>query len=494
MVTLLRIGVNIASVVIDDSADREAQQSKMFSDIGALLTQVDRTEQELLNSAISHRLQLIHPENRGTNFNLGGFNNITDLIQGTGGLIQNNTELTRKLIDETTFAFNILPEIGSNILISTWGQSNFRELESINLGVGNFANGEIIVGQLGLDTQLTPEFVVGASGYFSQTLIDYNTPNYEGEQVKVNSNQMNPYFAWSSDDNNSYFQTILSIGNGEIVLNENGVELEKFGTQLVSLALDGNLDLTIGATNHNGHGTEVTIDGSTFFANHLVKMEEVYGDDLAIATRNSRIAIEGSHVFALENGSILNPKSTIGLTELKYKDQSSIITEFSGGIEFSSSHGLEIVGEGSVNLSRFSQFHSLNFTNLIIYDLYQDELGILVNFSSEICPNCNLNSINLIETAYDDIKNRFELTKNNQEIGTNRISSEIAYGFEFGGGLGIWQPFIGFDFAIDDFSYKRLGGRVSTNSNLNFEFVGAKNQNIDSVDEYQLQFNGTFNW
>ena len=483
-----------ASVAILDSADGVNQLEEMIATIELILPEINQTEQELLNSSITNRMQFANSDRKVSYFNLGGHQNITDLIQGTGELVQHNADLTREVLNGSNFEFNLFPSIGLYSPISVWGQHQFHTLDSVSVGNEEYSDGELIANQYGIDAQLSPTWIAGVGGFSTQVELDRASLDFSVRQILTSSNQLNPYLGWSSVDSNSYFRTILGIGIGELAVNSTGFESEKFDTRLLSLALEGDIELFSRSRKNTESNTTVKISGNTSFSNQIVKMDTGFENDIAVRTRSMRIALEGEHGFDLGNGTLLKPKSSIGFQVGNSTIKDPILYNFTGGIELSMPSGLGLIGEGIFQNSQFDTNQKWQFNSSLDYDFHQDDLGLMLNLASESCSGCKSNTLYDFEFASVELGERHEFSNNDLRLRSSKISGEVGYGFELGESLGILHPFVGFDVTTSEFNQQRIGSRITANSNFGFELVGIKNQSHLDEDVYQLKFSGNLSW
>ena len=482
------------SVTILKSAEQESQDEELIAMIETVLPELSQSEQEMINDTITDRLQLSSSAGRESYFNLGGQQSLTNLIQTTGELVQDNANLARDLFNGTNFEFNVMPTIGLYSPLSIWGQSTFNGLDSIGISNEIYGSGELASNQFGIDTQLTPEWITGIGGQFSQSAISYSTVHHSAGQLFVSSNQINPYLGWSSNHNDSYFHSILGIGIGELAINQSGSQRRKYDTSIVSLALEGILELLSWSAKFDESNTALKITSNTYLSNQVVNNDASPEKVSEFNARLAQFALEGEHNFELGRNSLLKPKVSIGLKTEDVTNHESTRFDFTGGIEFSMQSGLELIGEGTLHTSKFGVIESSQFNSKLGYDLNKDGVGWVLDLSSITCSGCKSNFANDLKPATELWKPSAELTNHNSGLDFNKFSGEIGYGFVLGDWVGEWSPFASVDISTGGLMQQQFGGRFSANSILELELVGSKNQNHRVKDEYQLKINGNLNW
>ena len=341
----------------------------------SLLPQINEAESELLNDTLTSRIQSFNTETRNSYFHLGGQQNLQDLIVSTGETINDNDILVRKLLDKSSFEFNIFPDSEYVNSISAWGQSNFRNLNTVNNGTGDLGSGELFNGQFGFDTAIIPELITGLGTSFTRSFVNLDSSSLGDIEFQTNSTQFNPYIGWTSVDNTSEFRSMFGIGFGEIVANQSGYESITFDSEVYSFAIDGRFALLQGFEK-----TEADFAGQTNLKNIIVSGNGEFDEYIELTSRYSRVALEGLHHFDLKNGISVTPKASIGLIESKSTDaQSAILTEYTSGVEYNTSLGFELNGEGRIYSNHFNQTKEWKLLGSLSYDRYQDNLRIGIN-------------------------------------------------------------------------------------------------------------------
>ena len=477
-----------ASVSVSDHADRVARQQQIISSISHLLPQINQAESELLNESLTNRIQSLNSAERKSYFNLGGQHNMQDLIITTGETINDNDVLVRRLLDQSSFEFNIVPDSGFVNTISAWGQSNFRNLNTINNGSGDLGTGELFNGQFGIDTEILPELVTGLGTSITRSSVNLDSSSLGDIEFLTNSTQFNPYIGWTSAASSSEIRSVFGIGFGEIAANQTDFESSIFDSEVYSFALDGRFAVLQGFEN-----TELDFTGQTNLKNIIVSGTGEFDEYVELTSRYTRFALEGLHNFELLSGNTFTPKISIGLIESKSTDQSALLTEYTGGIGYSSLLGLEIDSEGWVYSSQPGKFDEWKLSGSFNYDRNQDNLGLVLNVSSEYCANCTSDTASLFGGISSFTSSQVG-AEDSLGSDTNHISSELGYGIQLGDDIGKLNPFVGFEFSDNKISQRQIGGRVSTDSNIELELVGTHDSKPSLIEDYSLKLNGKITW
>ena len=124
------------------------------------------------------------------------------------------------LFNNSSFAFNLLPDSTAFGSATTWGSGNQLELQS--QGIENTSlNGEILSSHLGLDVNINQKLMAGFTGSYSDTQIDYTSLDNRIE-YDVKMTGLFPYVGWQSVDGGDYLQVIGGIGSGTIGIGQAG--------------------------------------------------------------------------------------------------------------------------------------------------------------------------------------------------------------------------------------------------------------------------------
>ena len=482
-------GSSSASVTVTDLTDRAARQQQIVSNIEQLLPQINQAESEILNETLTNRILSINTETRNSYFHLGGQQNIQDLITTTGETINKNDILVRKLLDQSSFELNVVPDSGFVNSISAWGQSNFRNLNTVNRGTGDLGAGELFNGQLGFDSELRPDLITGLSTSITRTSIDLDSTNLGDIEFLTSSTQFNPYIGWASADSSSELRSMFGIGFGEIVANQRGFDSSSFDSELYSFAVNGRVGLF-----GEQESAKVDFTGQTSLKNILVRGKGDFNNEIELNSRFTRLALEGLHNFDPINGVTLSPNSSIGVIAMESADESVLLSELTGGFEYISTLGLEVIGDGRIYSRQLGQIDEWKLSGSFSYDRYHDNLGLVLTVSSEYCSNCKTDSERMFSGSTSLISNLADLREGGFGIDSNQISSEIGYGVQLGEDIGKLNPFVAIEFSGDEITQRQIGGRVSMNSNIEFELIGTHDSNLGLSEDYNLKFSGTLNW
>ena len=478
-----------ASVIVTDNADRKARQEQIALNIEQLVLQIDQAESELLDDTITNRIQSFSNDANNSHFKLGGQQNMKSLIIETGETINSNDILVRRLLDQSSFEFNIDTESDFMNSISVWGKSNFRNLNTVSNEIGDIGIGELFNGQLGFDTEIVPELVAGLGTIFTRTSVNLDSSFLGDIEFQTNSTQFNPYIGWKSAAGSSEIRSVIGIGFGDIVTNQSGYESSTFDSELYSFTLGGRVNLL-----RDQEKTGVDIAGLTNLKNIIVRGGEDTNQNIEMMNRFSRIGLEGIHNFDQIDGVMLTPKSSIGIVETNISGQSLLLSEVAGGIGYTSSFGLGFNGEGQIYTNQIGQIYEWKLRGSLSYDRNQDNLGLVMTVDSEHCSKCATNSESLFGASSSLISRQVRLEDDNIRFDTNQISTEISYGIEIGDEIGQLNPFVGVEYSGNEITQRQIGGRVSTISNIEFELVGTHDSKLGFNEDYSLKFNGFFNW
>ncbi len=478
-----------ASVIVTDNTDRKARQEQIALKIEQLLPQIDQAESELLNNALTNRMQSFRNEIKNSYFKLGGQQNMKSLIIETGETINSNDILVKRLLDQSSFEFKINSDSDFMNMVSVWGKSNFRNLNTVNNGTGDIGAGELFNGLFGVDTEIVPELVAGLGTSFTQTSVNLDSSILGDIEFQTNSTQFNPYIRWKSATSSSELRSVFSIGSGEITANQSGYESSTLQSELYSIAADGRVNLL-----REQENTEIGIAGQTNLKNIIVRGDENISEYIEMMSRFSRIGLEGVHNFDQIDGVTQILKSSIGIIETNISGQSVLLSELTGGIGYSSSLGFRFNGEGQISSNQIDKIYGWKLRSSFSYDRYHDNLGLVMTVDSKYCSKCAANSESLFGTSSLINSRQVRLEDDNIGINTNQISTEISYGIEIGDEIGQLNPFVRIEYLGNENPQQQIGGRVLINSNIKFELVGTHESKLGLNEVQSLKFKGFISW
>ena len=244
---------------------------------------------------------------------------------------------------------------------------NFKVLQSASNSETDWS-GELYSGYLGLDTNLTPEIVLGVGVSTNEGNFDYDVSSAEQLNFMSSSNSIYPYFGWKSSQNESEFQATIGFGNGEVLINQSDHEADKLHSQHTSISLGGKIDLASNFEELENQGINLAVQGSTLYSQQKLLGQESILEDSEVSTHQYDFAITGVKDLAFENGSILSPFMSIGVHGEKIIEDSINGMEYRSGFEFNTPTGFSIASTGNLLLDQIDHIYRWTLNSTLDFD------------------------------------------------------------------------------------------------------------------------------
>ena len=127
---------------------------------------------------------------------IAGNEELTGILEQSGDAVNNDALLKDTLFNNSSFAFNLLPDSTAFGSATTWGSGNQLEFQS--QGIDNSSlSGEMLLSHLGLDVNINQKLMAGFTGSYSDSQLDYSTLDSTFE-YDVQMTGLFPYVGWQS--------------------------------------------------------------------------------------------------------------------------------------------------------------------------------------------------------------------------------------------------------------------------------------------------------
>ncbi len=369
-----------------------------------------------------------------------------------------------------------------------WGRGDRQALESTD---SSFAwNGSVLTGQLGIDGCLRENLLTGLAlsrsiGEFDYT--DATSPTPAGGDYESRMTSVHPYLGWLSPQGLTLWAT-LGYGRGEIEIEDAQVRdgdpnypVRRSDTTLTTAAAGGRGPLIAEGPPIAGGTMALGLRSEASWA-----QVEIEGDDGLIAqqTVNAwrlRLALEGSHKWALASGGSLTPSLELGLRRDGGDGITSNGIEIGGGLRYREpAMGLTIEGSGRV-LTGQDEYREWGFGGSVRLDPGAGGQGL--SFSLAPAWGYTASGVDRLwdqdvaELATDD-------TAANDNVPPMRLDSELGYGFGAFGGQGLLTPYGGIALVDEGSRRYRIGIRfeIAPAFDLNFEGARREPANDDAAE------------
>ena len=415
-------------------------------------------------------------------YTLAGGSTLHDTLRSNAPAIENGTLTLDDVLAGSSFRLSLAaandgmaPGVGGPVV---WGRGDRQALESTDSA---FAwDGTVRTGQLGIDACSREDLLVGLALSRSIGEFDYSdgtgpAPVRGDYQSRMTS--VHPYLGWLSPQGLGLWAT-AGYGRGDIEIED--AQVRDRDPDYAERRSDTTLKTAAAGASGPLMTDESPIAGGTMALELRSEASwaqvEVEGDDGLIAqqTVNAwrlRLALEGSHKWALASGGSLTPSLELGLR----RDGGDGITgngiEIGGGLRHRDpATGLTIEGSGRV-LTGQGDYREWGLGGAVRLDPGAEGRGL----SFSLAPTWGETSSrvdrlwdqDVAELATDD-------TAADDNVPQMRLDSELAYGFGAFGGQGLLVPYSGFSLAGEGSRRYRIGGRFEIGSSLSLSLEGER--------------------
>ena len=381
-----------------------------------------------------------------------------------------------------------------------WGRGERQALESTNSALA--WDGTVRTGQLGIDTCLRDDLLVGLMLSRSVGAFDYTDgtgPTSAGGDYRSRMTGVHPYLGWSSPRGLTLWAT-LGYGRGEIEIEDAQVRdgdpdypVRRSDTTLTAATVGARGPLITGDSPIAGSTMALGLRSEASWAQVGVGGD---GDLIEKQTVNAwrlRLALEGSHTQALAAGGSLTTSVELGLRHDGGDGITGSGLELGAGLSYRNpATGVTIAGNG-----RF----------LIGQDGYREwGLGGSVRFgpgargrglSFSLAPAWGDTASGLDRlwerdaaalTAHDGAANGGAANDNAPPM---RLEAELGYGFGAFAGRGLLTPYGGFSLAGAGAQRYRIGGRFESGTSLSLSLEGARRKPANAAAAaHSIMLNG----
>ena len=403
-------------------------------------------------------------------YRLAGGSTIYDTLQSNAPALADGTLTLADVLAGSSFllaADDGLAGVGGPVL---WGRGDRHRLESKDSA---FAwDGTVLTGQIGIDgcprddlwAGLTLSRSIGEFDYTDKTAQASVSGGYESRMTSVH-----PYLGWSSAQGLNLWATV-GYGRGDIEIDDEQVGRQLSSTTLTTVAL--------------GASGPVLADGLLLLkAEAMVAQVRVKGnDDLIdkqrVHAQRLRLALEGSHEWALSSGGSLTPSLELGLRHDGGDGAIGGGIEVGGSLRFQNpATGLTIEGRGRI-LTGQSDYREWGLGGSFRYDPGAAGRGLSVS----LAPSWGETASGVAGLWDQDVAALPSYDRTASDSGAQgRLEGELGYGLSAFGGQGLLTPYGGFSLVGDGRHHYRIGSRFEMAWGLNLSLEGERRESANAA-------------
>ena len=486
--TEIRTNLIIASGVYLSSPEVVAARQNTV--VETILPQVMRAMTAGTVDAVSDRIQQAGssaPPAMG--FSFGGASTLSDAVLSHGQALADGTLDPGRLLAGSSFTLplNAAADGGGGRIgnLTLWGSGNYRNFSGGNPQTLDY-DGDVVSGNLGVDTRLSENLLAGMSLAHSRGEVDYTDSYALTGEFTSTLTSIHPYVGWRSAGGMNLWAT-AGYGWGEVEVDDEtaNAQASDLTQQMAAAGVSGPLVASEGVI--EGGTTSLRLRAETAFT-----WADVDGSGtLRSATLNTsrqRLMLEGSHVQKLASGATFTPSLEFGLRHDGGDGETGNSLEVGGGLRYAvPASGLTIEGRARTLLHHSGDYEEWGVSALV-----------------RIAPGTAGRGLALsVRPAWGQSESGVERMWESDGIAgaartdqlAGRMGAEIGYGFGMAPGLGVVTPYSGLVLASEGARSWRMGTRWQLAPTASLSLEGTRHETgSDDGAEHNLMLRGAVRW
>ena len=486
--TEIRTNLIIASGVYLSSPEVVAERQN--TTVESVLPQVMRAMAAGTADAVSARIQQAAsgtaPE---IGLSLGGASTLSDVVLANGQALADGTLDLGRLLAGSSFTLPLNAAAGGEVgrigHLTLWGSGDYRSFSGGNPQTVDY-DGDVMGGNLGIDTRLGENLLAGMSLARARGEVDYTDSYALTGEVTTDLTSINPYVGWQSAGGMNLWAT-AGYGWGEVEIDDETADAETgdLTQQMAAAGVNGPLVASDGVI--EGGTTSLRLKAETVFT-----WADVDGSgnlrNTALNANRQRLMIEMTHAQDLASGATFTPSLEIGMRHDGGDGETGSSLEVGGGLRFANqASGLTVEGRARTLLHHSGDYEEWGVSGLV-----------------QIAPGAAGRGLALsVRPAWGQTSSGVgRLWEAGGIAGaartdqlTGRMSAEIGYGLGAAPGLGVVTPYAGLVLAGEGARSWRMGTRweLAPDASLSFEGIRREADEHDEA-EHGLMLQGALRW
>ena len=474
-----------ASVTITDNKDWQRHTEIARANSAVIPELAGRMSAQSLNQ-ITERIQQGFTSDGQNVLQIAGNEELTGILEQSGDAVNNDALLKDTLFNNSSFAFNLLPDSTAFGSATTWGSGN--QLEFQRQGIGNSSlNGEMLSSHLGLDVNINQALMAGFTGSYSDSQVDYtildNTFKYD-----VQMTGLFPYIGWQSLGGD-YLQAIGGIGSGTIGIRQAGDDWYRLDNSLYTVEVSGGLQLFATDEANADQSSELGVDSGLRVIRYHTNQDVGIVGGIDYRHSQAHLTLDGQHTRNFATGSNLKPTAAIGLQAMSGETGNEFGYIVEGGLAFEDPSGLTISGLGSTFFNSDDWNNEPKLQGSVAFDTNSDDLGLTIDLLTTWGASLSHEPESMWE------RNIFSQDASDQFANAQvKVSTEFGYGFEVLDRNAIFTPYNKIDWSDSEQQIIEFGSRIAVGSGIGFDVTGSRSSSVDNETSHQIKFSGSFGW
>ncbi len=421
-------------------------------------------------------------------FSLGGASTLPDALLAHGRALANDSFDPGRLLEGSSFTLPLNAAAkGRGGLIGNlafWGSGDYRNLTGGNARTVDY-DGNVVSANLGVDTRLGENLLVGVSAGWARGTVDYTDSNALKGELATNVTSVNPYVGMQTPGGMNWWAT-AGYGWGEVEIDDAsaGTEASDLTRKMAAAGVRG--PLVSSDELFKGGATSLSLKGETAFT-----WADVDGsgslESVTLKASRQRLMLEGEHVRKLDSGATFTPSIEVGMRYDGGDGETGASIETGGGLRYADpASGLTIEGRARTLLAHGGDYEEWGVSGLLRLDPGAAGLG----FSLSVQPawGWTASGVQRIWEA-----GGLPGLANNEQAA--RLNARVGYGFSAAWrGRGVLTPYTGVSLSGEGSRRFSLGGQYRMGSSVTLSLEGVHHTPAYGETRRGVMLRGALNW
>ena len=473
-------------IIVSDLADRERKRSEIISAANSvMIPRLTSDTGEGLFNVVNSRFNHVTDREKSNYFNVNGNTNIIEVLSNGDELVESYNDMRQKLLRDSSFSIELLPSAINSGSVEIWGQSNFQEYSNLSNDVLNFESGNLFSGYAGLDYYSNQNLLLGVSTSISESHATFDHLKRDDIQFSSNLTGIQPYIGWKLKEIDLELLFSTSLGAGIIEITQEKYQRETLDTQYGVLLASGRKGLISGKNLLNGKQSELSLHGESWYSTMFVSGKENLTNQIQSQVGLIRLFLEGEHQHEFDNGSMLEPKFTVGVRGENYNQNSIVGLEAESKINYQITEELYLKGQGRLQVLEEGENSKHYFLGEFGYNQGVNGLELKLGWKSSDRTDPSIGSAKFLTSE----KFVHDLT-NHHYSSSSTFNTELRYGINLLDEIWTITPFT--TYSVNSIKERefQFGSQVQIGRSLDFELISQFNYIENRSASQQLKFIG----
>ena len=486
-----KLGVNNSIyITVSDSKDRERKRRGYLDSVNQSIMHafMEQTGIDTFN-VVSERANHVLIQNRGSKFEFGKNDGLSELFATGNDLFIENQPLRSSLVGQSSLSLELFPENGMDGLAEIWGFGDYQTIQKNRGEIGATWDGNMYLANIGTDARLNHNMLAGLAYSYSDAIIEFSS--YDGSSVNHFSefHGISPYLSWNSTNYRTNLQVISSFKQGRVEIEHDGFETVTLDNTMYVFGLGGSKNLQSIDTFYSYHPINLDVNGEAWTVQLFPTSTVEDFSDTKLESSQFNIALEGSQRFTIGDYINASPALSIGFQGTQDSLQSDAGYEFESSVEFTSSNGYTFSSEGQISQNHRAATRNWGINSQFNYDKFQDNLGLQLQLDHSLV---QAQSTPFNTNWSHNLINRNISFQNSER--ESEMNLKLGYGIKVLDNSSILTPISNIRFDHNQLDRIQIGSRITLGQDLEFGLIGSHNSNSKNITSQQINLNGQITW